>query len=384
MAKTANERLFDETVRRRLYVLRYAEMAAASVARLLDEAERELIGKIADALTRGTSTARLESLLRSVKEQRDQAYELAGNRAMTDLLGLAQSESTWERNLLNAVVPVDLVLGEVAIDALRAAIMTPISGLSLDRWLDGIKAAELQAIERAIRLGVAQGETIDQMVARIRGTRTAFYQDGILSVSRRNAEALVRTAVNHVSNQARELTWVDAGDLVSALRWTATLDGRTSDICRARDGRFAPMEGKELPPGLPALVPPGARPPGHFNCRSVMVALLNGVALAGTRPYVLDDDTARERQNRFRREARERGVPVSQVRQEWATANVGSVPAETTYDQWLRRQSAEFQDDVLGKARGDKFRAGFTLDRFVDHTGRRITLDELDRMRPGP
>jgi len=54
MAKTANERLFDETVRRRLYVLRYAEMAAASVARLLDEAERELIGKIADALTRGT------------------------------------------------------------------------------------------------------------------------------------------------------------------------------------------------------------------------------------------------------------------------------------------------------------------------------------------
>jgi hypothetical protein len=144
------------------------------------------------------------------------------------------------------------------------------------------------------------------------------------------------------------------------------------------------MEGKELPPGLPALVPPGARPPGHFNCRSVMVALLNGVALAGTRPYVLDDDTARERQNRFRREARERGVPVSQVRQEWATANVGSVPAETTYDQWLRRQSAEFQDDVLGKARGDKFRAGFTLDRFVDHTGRRITLDELDRMRPGP
>jgi hypothetical protein len=159
MAKTANERLFDETVRRRLYVLRYAEMAAASVARLLDEAERELIGKIADALTRGTSTARLESLLRSVKEQRDQAYELAGNRAMTDLLGLAQSESTWERNLLNAVVPVDLVLGEVAIDALRAAIMTPISGLSLDRWLDGIKAAELQAIERAIRLGVAQGGT---------------------------------------------------------------------------------------------------------------------------------------------------------------------------------------------------------------------------------
>lgn len=382
MAQTANERLFDESVRRRLYVLRYAEMAAASVARLLDEAERELVGKIADALARGTSPARLEALLRSVKTQRDAAYETVATRAMADLEKLAQSEVNWERSLLQTVVPVELILAEVAIEALRAAINTPISGLTLDRWLKGISAAELQQIERAIRLGVAQGETIDQMVARIRGTRQAFYQNGILSVSRRNAEALVRTAVNHVSNQARELVWYDAGDLVQALRWTSTLDGRTSDICRARDGHFAPLEGRELPEGLAKLNPPGARPPAHFNCRSVMVALLNGVALAGTRPYIVDDRTQQERQASFRAEARQRGVPVATVRQEWADARVGSVPAETTYDQWLRRQSAAFQDDILGPSRGRLFREGMTLDRFVDHTGRRITLDELDRMRP--
>ena len=382
MAQTANERLFDETVRRRLYVLRYAEMAAATVARLLDEAEKELVGKIADALSRGTNPARLEALLRSVNEQRDIAYEQVATRAMADLEGLARAETNWERSLLSAVAPVDLLLAEVAIEALRAAINTPISGLKLERWLDGIKAAELQKIEQAIRLGVAQGETIDQMVARIRGTRAAHYQNGVLSISRRNAEALVRTAVNHVSNQARELVWHDAGDLILALRWTATLDGRTSDICRARDGRFAAPEGRELPEGLAKLEPQGARPPAHFNCRSVMVALLNGVALAGVRPYIADDRTQRDRQAAFRAEARQRGVPVATVRQEWANRVVGQVPAETTYDQWLRRQSAEFQDDVLGPARGRLFRGGMTLDRFVDHTGRRVTLDELDRMRP--
>lgn len=382
MAQTANERLFDETVRRRLYVLRYAEMAAASVARLLDEAEKELVGRIADALARGTNPARLEALLRSVKQQRDLAYEQVATRAMADLEKLALSEVNWERSLLQSVVPVELILADVAIEALRAAINTPISGLKLDRWLAGISAAELQQIERAIRLGVAQGETIDQMVARIRGTRDAFYQNGILSVSRRNAEALVRTAVNHVSNQARELVWYDAGDLIQALRWTSTLDGRTSDICRARDGHFAPLEGRELPEGLAKLIPPGARPPAHFNCRSVMVALLNGVALAGVRPYIADDRTQQERQAAFRAEARQRGVPVATVRQEWANRVVGQVPAETTYDQWLRRQSAAFQDDILGPARGRLFREGMTLDRFVDHTGRRVTLDELDRMRP--
>lgn len=113
-----------------------------------------------------------------------------------------------------------------------------------------------------------------------------------------------------------------------------------------------------------------------------MVALLNGVALAGVRPYIADDRTQQERQAAFRAEARQRGVPVATVRQEWANRVVGQVPAETTYDQWLRRQSAAFQDDILGPTRGRLFREGMTLDRFVDHTGRRVTLDELDRMRP--
>jgi hypothetical protein len=57
---------------------------------------------------------------------------------------------------------------------------------------------------------------------------------------------------------------------------------------------------------------------------------------------------------------------------------VGRVPAKTTYAEFLSRQSAAVQDDILGATRGALFRrGGLTLDKFVDPTGRRLSLAEL-------
>ena len=58
----------------------------------------------------------------------------------------------------------------------------------------------------------------------------------------------------------------------------------------------------------------------------------------------------------------------------------GRVPAVTTYQEWLTRQSVEFQDDVLGRSRGLLFRrGGLTLSKFVDVRGKTITLQNLAR-----
>jgi hypothetical protein len=51
-----------------------------------------------------------------------------------------------------------------------------------------------------------------------------------------------------------------------------------------------------------------------------------------------------------------------------------------TYGDWLRRQSAAVQDDVLGKSKGVLFRRGeLPIDRFTDKSGAEYTLDELKR-----
>jgi hypothetical protein len=56
----------------------------------------------------------------------------------------------------------------------------------------------------------------------------------------------------------------------------------------------------------------------------------------------------------------------------------GQVPAETTYPQWLEKQSAARQDQVLGPTRGRLYRDGnLPVDRMYDNKGAFITLEEL-------
>ena len=59
---------------------------------------------------------------------------------------------------------------------------------------------------------------------------------------------------------------------------------------------------------------------------------------------------------------------------------IGRVPAKVDYQTWLGRQSATFQDDVLGVTKGRLFRRGnLPLDRFVDANDLEKTLTELAR-----
>jgi len=56
----------------------------------------------------------------------------------------------------------------------------------------------------------------------------------------------------------------------------------------------------------------------------------------------------------------------------------GQVDANLSYGEWLKRQPAEVQDEVLGPTRGKLLRAGkLTMDRFYNDRGRYLTLDEL-------
>ena len=74
---------------------------------------------------------------------------------------------------------------------------------------------------------------------------------------------------------------------------------------------------------------------------------------------------------------RELGIPVDEMSPGERASMDGQVPADQTFGQWLRKQSASRQDEVLGPVRGAMFRAGAPLDSFYDARGRYLTLDEL-------
>lgn len=379
MAKTANQKLYDDALRHHVSLLRFGEGQADEAARILAAAEQDLLDKIAGAMARGLDPSRLESLLRSVQELRRGVFDGLQASMEEALSGLAETDADWETGALTRAAPVQLRLASVPLEQLRAVVASPINGIALSGWVDSMAAAEMRSLQQAVSLAVTQGETIDDLVRRIRGTRANGFNDGILSTTTRNAQALARTAVSHVSNEARELVWEANSDIVRCLRWTATLDGRTTTLCAGRDGHMAPIGDGGLLPNDQPLVPPGARPPAHFNCRSVMVAVLDGVALAGDRPFVADARTRAARERDFRQQAKADGTSVQEVRRRWADAHVGQEPAGTDYGAWLGRQSHAFQDDVLGPARAQLFRDGLPIERFNDSSGRRLTLDELRR-----
>ena len=57
---------------------------------------------------------------------------------------------------------------------------------------------------------------------------------------------------------------------------------------------------------------------------------------------------------------------------------IGQIPAKTNYEKWLREQSDEFQNEVLGIKRAKLFRDGdLELKDFVRPDGKQISLADL-------
>lgn len=398
---TANQDLFDAALRHQVALRRYSNTTIRRIKRLLEEADRDLVEHLRRKLARIVGSpdgvARLEELLKDIRAMREAIMATLREDAQEELLALARLEADWEHSIMTTAIPIEVVLATAPLGRLNAVVNSrPFQGRFLREWFASLQAQEREGLKQALRMGVTNGETLDDIVRRVVGTRANKYTDGILSTTRRGAEAVMRTAITHVSNAARGEVWDANADIIYALRWTATLDGRTSAVCRARDGDLAMMGDNPLPPGAQALNPREARPPAHVNCRSVMVAVFSPEGILGDRPFVTDKRGRNARERDFRADARaqagdawrtmstaERNAAIRRQREAWGAENIGQLPSSTTYEQWMARQPVAFQDEVLGQTKAQLFRSGrLTLDDFVDRAGRELTLGQLRQRFP--
>lgn len=373
---TANETLMDATIRHQVQLMRFSSRMALDAYKLLEASDREIVALLAEGASE-LSGIRLEAMLNEIRRLRRAVVDAIDLEVRPDLAGLGDIEASWEVAAMTTAVPVQVAFNTVSPATLRAAVATPINGIELKGWWDRLAVADSQRIEQQLRLGIVQGETNAQIVRRIRGTKAAGYSDGVLAITKRDAETVVRTAANHVSTAARQSVWEANADIIQGIRWVATLDGRTSSSCRARDGEVFPID-------------KGPRPPGHPNCRSTVVPVLAGEQIIGERATVRDTRTRAQQETDFRADAqaaagsnwanmtaKERNAAVRARREAWAQENIGQTPSNTTYQKWLKRQPASFQDDVLGPTRGRLFRDGLELDKFVDSSGKQYNLTQL-------
>ena len=357
---TANERIADEAIAHSEALQRYSNGVVARIIALLNRADADIVAKLSEAIERLPASQfnvdRLDALLKSVRKLNEQAFKAAGRELEAQLRGLVDVEAEHQLSLFEDVLPpqvrASVSVAEVSAgQAYTAALSRPFQGRLLREWMAGIEEQRAARIRDTVRTGYVQQETVGQIVQRVRGTRARKYADGLLEIDRRSAEAVVRTAVSHFAAFTRD-SFIEANDdLIKAVVWTATLDTRTSEICRVRDGKQYGADEKHRPIGhsLPWLGGPGL---AHWNCRSTAVPVLKSW--------------------------RDLGIDADEVTGETRASMDGQVPAEQTFGQWLKRQSAARQDDILGPTRGKLLRSGgLSLDRFYNDKGRYLTLDEL-------
>lgn len=350
---TLNAQLRDEVLVHLIDLHRYANSEVRAMLRILNAADADLFARLMAALPNMAtpfSVSRLTAALIGVWEVNEGAYRQITQRSAAEMRALTEMELDHQRSMFNDLLPEEArtrLVNVEAVHAHAAATAEPFRGRLLSEWFTKLAADRQERIETELRIGFTAGETVDEMIRRLRGTRAEGYADGLLQIDRRHAEAVVRTATSHFAQRARESFYEANSDLITEEQWVSTLDNRTTEMCQIRDGLiYTSPEHRPVGHRVPWLEGPGAI---HWNCRSVSIPVVDS--------------------------AKALGLDLPPV--ERAAMNGVAAPG-TTYREWIEAQPAARQDQILGPTRASRMRSGkLDFPDFFDAKGQFLTLDEL-------
>jgi SPP1 gp7 family putative phage head morphogenesis protein len=283
----------------------------------------------------------------------------------------AQSVVTTDPTQLNVVALSDDLFAAVQgapatfnLTAAQGATITLPNGEVVTKAFRGIAVDQAERFSQVVRQGLLTGEPTPAIAKRLIGSlqfgeeaktvRQLIAAGGqATAVADNQVIALIRTSINQVANTASQQVYEANQDITPRYRYVATLDTRTSAICRALDG-------KEFEYGK------GPMPPQHFNCRSTTVPVID--------PDILPPSTTATRASKD-----------------------GQVPINTTYGKWLKdKMPGESNADVLARQQqalgskapyfrrlADKYGPDAAIAKLVRDDGSELTLEQL-RKRYGP
>jgi hypothetical protein len=350
---TVNEVLQDSLILHQVKLQHYANGVATRIIKLISQVDDDLQNEIYKALEKlppeSFTVKRLEKLLESIRELNSIAFADAFDTLDTELKDFTDSEAKYYEATYNKATPIQVSIASINAEQIYTAAMSqPFQGKLLKEWFSDLEATKAIRIRDAIRMGYVESKPIAEIVRGIVGTKKNKYADGILDISRRNAEGITRTALGHMASFTRDRFFEKNSDVIKAIQWQSTLDNRTSNPCRLRDNKLYTIDHKPIGHSLPWG---GGAGNFHFNCRSFSIGITKSWKELG-----FDIDEA----------------PIS-TRQSMN----GQVPADLSYGDWLRKQPTDIQNDVLGKTRAKLFRDGASIESFANNKGKLLTLKDL-------
>lgn len=350
--------LFAALTNRSILDQRFATSLNDETLTILNDLAKYLRTRINSEGTRIATQKRLERLLADVEKRTEQVYSDIQELYFEQFRELSIDEADFVAASMQSVVVGDVVVESVSNQRLWNAITKNPLNLGNDNGYVNFKKMIEDLGDNAAKVasmisgGYAQGLTNQEIVQGLIGTRANGYADGIVDKSRREANAIVRTALNHVTTEARNEVYKQNSDIVYGYRIVATIDTRTSAICRGYDQKVVRYTDKFQP-----------RPAFHYGCRTGIVPEMYDKYLK---------DTGATRAVNFKKQG------------DIKAGKVGQVSAQQQYYEILKRQPAAQQDLVLGKARGLIFRnSGLSADEFrkamTDTMGNPLTLKDMAR-----
>lgn len=319
----------DANLRHAIDLERYKNGVVRRIIKLLNAIDDDIVRQIAVSDLTQFQQGRLLLLEQQIQDMITAAGDQMQRQLETELHDLVGAELDFHDQAMTAagVAPATVVAGVGIVrlnvdDVYAAAIGQPFRGRTMGEWFKSLEESTRLRLLEQIRIGYSEGENLDQIIRRIRGTRAARFADGILDVSRRDAETIVRTAVQYFSNFAQRKTMERYG--VNWYQWISVLDSRTTPVCRGRSNQVYKMGS-------------GPFPPAHPRCRSITVPLRS-------------------------------------------KSEVLEVPS---YGDWLRQQPRDVVIDILGARKARLFLDGkLPLDRFINRQGDELTLVQLKARYP--
>lgn len=359
----ATARLLRLLLSRGDYLERFERDQLKKLLPILESAHESVLGKL--AATQGEWTREwLSQMSTDIDAIYAQAMSKLNGELTPELQSLLDDEIAYAQEHLGHVVAgVSITTPSSATLWASIAAMPAASGSTLDSLMEALSLNTRRAVIEAIQAGMASGDTLDQMVRRLRGTTIrraswrkgpdgrrvyvpGVYEGGAMEdVSTRQAKAFARTAIMHVSNAAREALYNENQDIIKGYQHIATLDGDTCLACGAMDGREYGLDDPR-----PAL-------PLHPSCRCLYLPVLKSW--------------------------RELGIDADELPPGSRASMDGLVPEYETYADRIAKANRARRIELLGPARASMYERGIKLRDMVSPDGKPYTLKELMAKRQG-
>jgi SPP1 gp7 family putative phage head morphogenesis protein len=245
-----NQKLLERSIR---HAVLFEQLKDAEVLRTLDLLNKRLFPRIMaeveerlEAGMRGVwTTARQRRLTAAINKMIEVGYARDFEKPLSNRLKkLAVVEAEATQALLAGAMPPTIGI-EMLVPSAKflndVVASNPFHGRILKPYFTGLKANTKKGMDEAVKLGMAQGETMPQVTNRVRKHFRRV---------RHEVEAWTRTAISDVSNKSTIATFRANKDVVSMYVFIATLDARTTDICASLDGKKFPLSSGTFLPAL--------------------------------------------------------------------------------------------------------------------------------------